>query len=119
MAQTITSQNIGWIDCLSFVVGCGIVSSLQSTPEAPSRLHQCREHTKLIVRVGVRRLHGIIIALLVTLHRDMVFQFPASLLGVGVVDGITRHWGGVISLFIVIFSLSFGAVRHFIELVSL
>lgn len=71
------------------------------------------EHTELIVRVGVRRLHGIIIALLIILHRNLVLQFAARFSGVRVVNDTTGDRGGVVFLFILIFSLSFGAVGHF------
>lgn len=77
------------------------------------RKQQRKEHTELIVCIGIWRLHGIVITLLVTLHRNLVFQPAASFSGVGVVADTTRNRWGIIFLFILIFRLSFEPVRHF------
>lgn len=79
MPQPITTQDIGLIDSLPFIIGYReykYQSSAELSDQASSnllqRLQQGKEHTKLIVRVGIRRLHGIVVLLLVALHGDYV-----------------------------------------------
>lgn len=70
-------------------------------------------HTKLLIRVRVRRLHGIIVGLLVTLDRGLVSQFRLGLPDVGVVVDIAGDRGGVVFGLVIIFGFSFEAVGHF------
>lgn len=78
MPQPITAHDIGLIDSLPLIIGCKEIISrqLNFSDQASSnllqRLLQGKEHTELIFRVGVRRLHGIVVLLLVALHGDDV-----------------------------------------------
>lgn len=85
-------------------------------------LHPCQRnvmHTKLLIRVRVRGLHGIVVVRLVGLDGELVSQLGTGVADVGAVVDIAGDWGGVVLGLVEVFGFSFKAVGHFVNLICL
>ena len=70
--------------------------------------------TKLLISIGIRRLHWIVKLLIVSLNRNLTFQVWVGLFGVGVISEGSGHGRRIILPLIVIFCDSLGTVRHLV-----